>query len=59
MYNADVFMKNACEVANANVLYINGNESKVEYKGKTLDATYDEDYKMFVVADDVDVTEES
>lgn len=54
MYCADVFMKNSCEVATANVIYTKGKESKVEYNGNTYDATYDSDYKMFVVDDNAD-----
>ena len=54
MYNADVFMKNSCEVTTANVIYNKGKESKVEYGGNIYAATYDTDHKMFVVDDKSD-----
>lgn len=54
MYNAEVFMKNSCKIDTASVIYNKGKESKVEYRGKVFDATYDKDHKMFVVNDNVD-----
>ena len=51
MYNAEVFMKNSCKVDTANIIYTEGQKSKVEYEGKNYDATYDHDNKMFVVDD--------
>lgn len=57
MYNAEVFMRNSCKVDTANIVYTKGQESKVEYGGKTFDATYDHDRKMFVVDDTEEIVQ--
>ena len=57
MYNAEVFMRNSCKVDTANIVYTKGQESKVEYEGKSFDATYDHDRKMFVVDDTEEIVQ--
>ena len=51
MYMTEVFLKNACKIDTANILYINGIIAQAEKDGKIFDATYDYDYKMFVIDD--------